>query len=370
MSLNTTILRQVGPNQKICSGTRPLPLPRVVGRPVKGMTFIHRQIWIGVRVPGQSLLMCDRSIPQRHLMYTDLPECSLHRRRSNQTMTKPETFQERLDRRMVDVDSLVCVGLDPQIKRLPAHLGQDRAAVTTFLTDVVAATAPFTACYKPNLAFYTALGLDGLQILADVCSAIPADIPILLDCKVGDVGDTARAYASSWFEVLGVDACTVNPYLGEDTLAPFFEYEGKGVIVICKTSNSGSGDFQDRLLDTGAMLFQTVADRAAQWDAIYPTSVGLVVGATYPTQLGDVRSRVGDQVILLPGFGAQGGDIEGALRAGLDSNGRGLLCSASRSIMYASNGEDFAEAAGAEAARLRDEINVFRATLQQATTVG
>lgn len=279
-------------------------------------------------------------------------------------MTKPATFQERLDQRMVAADSLVCVGLDPQVKRLPEHISQDRAGVTAFLTDLVAATAPFAACYKPNLAFYTALGLDGIQILADVCATIPDEIPVLLDCKVGDVGDTARAYAASWFEVLNVDACTVNPYLGEDTLAPFFSYEGKGVVVICKTSNPGSGDFQDRTLGSGDMLYQTVANRAADWEAIYPASVGLVVGATYPHQLADVRNRVGNQVILLPGVGAQGGDVEGSLRAGLDGNGRGLLCSASRSIMYASTGRDFAGAAAIEAERLRDEINTYRTSLK------
>ena len=278
-------------------------------------------------------------------------------------MNNPPTFQQRLDRRMVEADSLVCVGLDPQTRHLPAHVTADRAGVTAFLTDLVAATAPFAACYKPNLAFYTALGLDGIQILADVCGTIPDDIPVLLDCKVGDVGDTARAYATSWFDVLDVDACTVNPYLGEDTLAPFFGYADKGVIVICKTSNTGSGDLQDRFLDSGESLYQTVADRSAVWEATYPASVGLVVGATYPEQLADVRKRVGDQVILLPGVGAQGGDVEGSLRAGLDSNGRGLLCSASRSIMYASNGSDFAEAAAAEAERLRDEINTFRASI-------
>ncbi len=278
-------------------------------------------------------------------------------------MNNATTFQERLDRRMVDADSLVCVGLDPQPGRLPGHIAPDRAGVTTFLTELVAATAPFAACYKPNLAFYTALGLDGLQILADVCAAIPDDIPVLLDCKVGDVGDTARAYAKSWFEVLDVDACTVNPYLGEDTLTPFFEYADKGVVVICKTSNSGSGDLQDRFLDSGESLYQTVADRCAAWEATYPASVGLVVGATYPAQLADVRNRVGNQVILLPGVGAQGGDVEGSLRAGLDEHGRGLLCSASRSIMYAGSDRDFATAAAQEAERLRDEINMYRASI-------
>jgi orotidine-5'-phosphate decarboxylase len=246
----------------------------------------------------------------------------------------------------------------------------DRSGITSFLTNLIEAAAPFAAVFKPNLAFYTALGLDGLYVLADVCAAVPEDIPVLLDCKVGDVGDTARAYAASWFDVLRVDACTVNPYLGEDTLAPFLSYEGKGVIVICKTSNSGSGDLQDQQLLGGNAVYQQVADRCAEWDAAYPAAVGLVVGATYPEQLADVRRRVGDQPILLPGVGAQGGDVEAAVAAGLDSNGRGLMCSASRSIMYAgSDAGDYAER-GAEAARaLRDQINATRAALQSTPPV-
>lgn len=278
-------------------------------------------------------------------------------------MSYSSSFLHRLDHRMTTANSLVCVGLDPQVSHFPPHIGHDSRSITTYLTGLVAATAPYAAAFKPNLAFYTALGVDGLQVLADTCAAIPDDIPVILDCKVGDVGDTARAYARAWFEVFGFDACTVNPYLGEDTLAPFFNHDGKGVIVICKTSNPGSGDFQDRQLGSGATLYQEIATACAAWDHRYPASVGLVVGATYPGQLGDVRSQVGDQLILLPGVGAQGGDLEAALATGLDRNGRGLLCSASRSIMYASQGEDFAEQAGMAAQALRDEINATRARL-------
>jgi orotidine-5'-phosphate decarboxylase len=282
-------------------------------------------------------------------------------------MTIKRGFQHKLDRRMYDANTLVCVGLDPQVRHLPKGVTPDRPGITSFLTNLIEATAPFTAVYKPNLAFYLALGLDGLHILADVCAAVPPAIPVLLDCKVGDVGDTARAYASAWFDVLKVDACTVNPYLGEDTLAPFLAYDGKGVIVICKTSNKGSGDLQDQALATGTTVYQEVADRCARWHASYPASVGLVVGATYPSQLAEVRGRVGDQPILLPGIGAQGGDIEASVAAGLDSNGRGLMCSASRSILYAGADEDYAER-GAEAAQsLRDEINAARAALRVTT---
>lgn len=276
-------------------------------------------------------------------------------------------FHDKLDRRMAEAGTLVCVGLDPQVRHLPREVTPDRPGITSFLTNMIEATAPYTAVYKPNLAFYTAIGLDGLHILADVCAAIPTDIPVLLDCKVGDVGDTARAYAASWFDILGVDACTVNPYLGEDTLAPFFAYEGKGVIVICKTSNSGSGELQDQMLATGNTVYQKVADRCAEWNAAYPASIGLVVGATYPEQLADVRYRVGNLPILLPGVGVQGGDVEASVTAGLDSKGRGLMCSASRSILYASSGEDYAERGAEAALTLRDQINTSRAALQLAS---
>jgi orotidine-5'-phosphate decarboxylase len=281
-------------------------------------------------------------------------------------MSQSIPFLERLDRRMVDAETLVCVGLDPQIDRMPTSLPRSPEGITAFLVDLVSATAPYAAAFKPNLAFYTALGTDGLKILADVCAAIPDEIPVILDCKVGDVGDTAVAYARSWFDVLGVDACTVNPYLGEDTLAPFFSYDGRGVIVICKTSNRLSGDLQDLALAGGEVLYQHVADRCAAWDTTYPASIGLVVGATYPNQLTDIRGRIGNQLILLPGVGAQGGDLERSLVAGLDANGRGLLASASRSIMYASAGHDFAEAAEREAMTLRDSINVVRNNVEAA----
>lgn len=281
-------------------------------------------------------------------------------------MPTKRVFHDKLDRRMAEAETLVCVGLDPQVRHLPKGVTPDRAGITAFLTNLIDATAPYTAVYKPNLAFYTALGLDGLHLLADVCAAIPDDIPVLLDCKVGDVGDTARAYAASWFDVLGVDACTVNPYLGEDTLAPFLAYADKGVIVICKTSNSGSGDLQDQELTSGRRIYQEVADQCASWNARYPATIGVVVGATYPEQLADVRGRIGDQPILLPGVGAQGGDVDASVAAGLDSNGRGLMCSASRSILYAGSDEDYAERGAEAAMTLRDQINSTRTAIQVA----
>ncbi len=270
------------------------------------------------------------------------------------------TFSERLGARMRQADSLVCVGLDPALERLPNHLTDSVDSVVHVCQAIIEATHPYAAAFKPNLAFFTALGRPGLNALWAVRHSIPGDVPVILDCKVGDVSETARAYARGWFDEFGFDAVTVSPYLGEDAAAPFMAYADKGVIILCKTSNPGSGDLQDLPLAAGDPLYLAVADKCREWDARHAASVGLVVGATYPEQLRSVRERVGRQVILLPGLGAQGGALEASVEAGLDADGAGLLCSSSRAIMHASSGPDFEEAAGAAAQRLRDQINEVR----------
>jgi orotidine-5'-phosphate decarboxylase len=271
-------------------------------------------------------------------------------------MTQSATFIDKLNARHREAHTMLCIGLDPVSSKLPPHIQVDAAGVVRFCQEIVEATATFAAAFKPNLAFFTELGRDGLDALWAVKQAIPADIPVILDCKVGDVGETARAYARGWFDAFGFDAITVNPYLGEDALEPFFQYGGRGVIVICKTSNPGSGDFQDRAMASGGSLFLEVADSCRAWDDAYPAQVGLVVGATYPEELAAVRQRVGNQLILVPGLGAQGGDVAASIRAGLDVSGGGLLLSASRSILYAGDGRDFATAAEHAARNHRDEI--------------
>ncbi|MBA2468335.1 MAG: orotidine-5'-phosphate decarboxylase [Chloroflexia bacterium] len=276
-------------------------------------------------------------------------------------MHQPNTFAERVERRMLDTDSLVCIGLDPVLERLPGHFERSVDSVVHLCQATIEATHPYAAAFKPNLGFFTALGRPGLNALWAVRHSIPSSVPVILDCKVGDVSETARAYAHGWFNEFGFDALTVSPYLGEDAAAPFLEYEDKGVIVLCKTSNSGSGDLQDLPLATGDPLFLTVADKCREWNARYPASVGLVVGATYPEQLASVRRRVGDQLILLPGLGAQGGQLEASVTAGVNAAGTGMLCSSSRAIMYASEGQDFDVAAQRAAQAMRDQINEARA---------
>ncbi len=284
-------------------------------------------------------------------------------------MHETPTFSERIRLRMRESNSLVCVGIDPALDRLPHHLPKSVESIVHLCQGIIEATHPYAAAFKPNLAFFTALGRPGLNALWAVRHSIPADVPVILDCKVGDVSETARAYAHGWFNEFGFDAITVSPYLGEDSVAPFLDYAGKGVIVLCKTSNPGSGDLQDVQLASGEPLYLAVADSCREWDIRYPASVGLVVGATYPEQLRSVRERVGNQLILLPGLGAQGGELEASVRAGVDTEGGGLLCSSSRAIMYASSTPDFDVAAQAAALHLRDQINGVRALRATPTPV-
>lgn len=276
-------------------------------------------------------------------------------------MTTAQPFADRINARIATIDSLLCVGLDPVASRLPAGYDGSRASIVRFCREVIDATVDLAVAFKPNLGFFVALGAEGLQALADIHAAIPEDVPVILDGKLNDMGETAKAYSHGVFEAFGFDALTVNPYLGEDAMTPYLNREGAGVIVLVKTSNPGSGDLQDLELASGEPLYLHVADRCRAWDAAYPASVGMVVGATYPVQLAGVRTRCPEQVILLPGVGAQGGDLEAAVRAGMTANHDGLLCSASRAIMYAPGDDDVASSARAAALELRDAINAARA---------
>lgn len=277
--------------------------------------------------------------------------------------TKP--FYDLLSARVAAIDSLLCVGLDPVMEKLPAGFDHTPEGVGDYLVELISATKDIASCFKPNLPFYTSLGADGIRVLRRVREAIPADIPMVLDCKVNDMGETAKAWAQTIFEFIEVDALVVNPYMGEDAMTPYFSYGDKGVIVLCKTSNPGSGDIQDLVLANGKRLYMHVAEQTQLWQQRHPAEIGMVVGATYPDQLAAVRESCPQAIILLPGLGAQGGNVQTSVTAGVDANGGSLLCSSSRSIMYASSGPDFAEAARDEAKRLRDEINIYRHQIVQ-----
>ena len=273
-------------------------------------------------------------------------------------------FDERLRSAAARADSLVCVGLDPDLNRFPTHLRDEPDAVLRFNTAIIEATQDLVCAYKPNLGFYVSLGLDGVAALLATRQIIPDHIPVILDCKVGDMGNTAAAYARGYFDAWGFDAITANPYLGEDSLAPFLAYADRGVILLCKTSNPSSGDLQDLPVNAShgetQPLYLALADCAASWAGRHPATLGLVVGATYPEHLADVRAHCPNLPILLPGVGAQEGDLAAAVRAGVDDSGGGLIVTSSRAITYAGSGPDFAERARDAAQRLRDEVNAVR----------
>jgi orotidine-5'-phosphate decarboxylase len=250
-------------------------------------------------------------------------------------------------------ESFLCVGLDPDPSRLPER------DVAAFNRAIVEATADLVCVYKPNLAFYEALGPQGMVVLHQTVEAIPKDIPVIGDAKRGDIGSTAQAYARALFDAYGFDAVTVNPYLGGDALAPFLERADKGVFVLCRTSNPGGADLQGRLIaaDGGVRpLYEVVAELARdKWNV--HGNVGLVVGATYPEELGRIRQLCPNMTFLLPGVGAQGADVAAAVGNALDEEGGGFIITSSRQILYASSGRDYAQAARRAAEALRDEIN-------------
>jgi orotidine-5'-phosphate decarboxylase len=261
-------------------------------------------------------------------------------------------------------DSLLCVGLDPEPHLFPPQfLGEPaETSVVRFCHAIIEATAPYVCAFKPNMAFFEALGPHGMYVYREVVEAIPAHIPVLLDAKRGDIGNSARNYASAVFDVLKCDAVTVNPYLGQDSVSPFLAYHDKGVFLLCRTSNPGARDFQDLQVrdEDGEMrpLYETIARRVPTWNAA--ENCGLVVGATYPEELRTVRALCPEMPILVPGVGTQGGNLAAAVAAGVDAQGGRAIISASRSVIYAGDGADYAQTAAAEAQKLRDLINDAR----------
>jgi orotidine-5'-phosphate decarboxylase len=264
-------------------------------------------------------------------------------------------FRQKLSAAWESSRSMLCVGLDPDPTRLPTHLGRGNEAVYRFCRAIVDATADTVCAFKPQFAYFAARGGEvELQGLCEYIRSTYPDVLLILDAKRGDVGSTAEQYATEAFERYGADVVTVNPYLGTDSIEPFLSYPGHGAFVLCRTSNPRSGDFQSLQL-AGEPLYAHVARLAAtEWSTI--GDCGVVVGATYPGELGEVRSIVGEMPILVPGIGAQGGDIEAAVEAGVTADGFGLVINSSRAILYASAGADFADAARREAAATRDAI--------------
>ena len=253
------------------------------------------------------------------------------------------TFQEKLDKIVKKNKSLVCVGLD-----------QNKFS---FNKSIIEATADLVCSYKLNTAFYESIGHEGINALKDTCDYLVdkyPEIPIIIDAKRGDIGNTNKGYVQFIFTYLGADAVTLHPYLGEEAIRPFLDCKNKGIIILCKTSNPGSGEFQDLYLvndrsEDKKLLYQIVAENVTnKWNT--NKNCMLVVGATYPDELKEVRKIVGDMTLLVPGIGAQGGDLEATLKAGLNSKKQGLMIASSRAIIFADNPRE-------EAMRLRNDIN-------------
>ena len=268
--------------------------------------------------------------------------------------------------RWAQADSMVCVGLDPEPARFPKRFAADPDAVFAFCRDIADATAGLACCFKPQVAHFAAHGAeDALARLIAHLHARHPGIPVILDAKRGDIGTTAAQYVQEAFVRHDADAVTVNPYLGADSLQPFLDCADRGVVVLCRTSNPGAADLQDLVVadagsGTARPLYQHLAERVARdWNA--NGNCALVVGATWPAQLGEVRAIVGERMpLLVPGVGAQGGDVQAVVRNGIGGDGYGLLVSSSRALLYASGGEDYAAAAASAARALRDAINRAR----------
>jgi orotidine-5'-phosphate decarboxylase len=264
------------------------------------------------------------------------------------------TFRQRLENLIEKNDSLLCVGLDPDITKLPKNILKNNNPLLEFNKQIIDSTFDLVCCYKPQIAFYAANGLPGMKALIQTVDYIHLkypQIPVILDAKRGDIGSTAEQYTKEVFDIYHADAVTINPYLGFDSVKPFLARKDKGIIILARTSNPGAADFQD-LNVNGAPLYVDVAKKIYAWDKIYGNCL-MVVGATWPEQLREIRKIAPEMFFLIPGIGAQGGDLEQTLKAGLTENKSGLIINSSRGIIFSENPRQ-------EALKLRDEINKYR----------
>ena len=268
-------------------------------------------------------------------------------------------FTDKLSDRTRAVDSMLCVGLDPDFARIPEHLKGDEDPVWAFCRAIVDATAPFVCAFKPQIAYFAAMGAEKTleRVIAYIHEKHP-DIPVILDAKRGDIGSTARQYAKEAFVRYKADAVTVSPYMGYDTITPYLEYQDKGVIILCRTSNPGGADIEELVCD-GEMIYERIARLASgPWNTT--RQLGLVVGATQPAEIARVRKIAPSLPLLVPGIGAQGGDVNAAVAAGLDAAGAGMIINSSRAIIFAGKDENFAQAAADAARATRDAIRAAK----------
>jgi len=261
------------------------------------------------------------------------------------------TFIDKLLNASRKNESLLCIGLDPTPDLIP------KVSILEFNTAIIDATSDLVCAYKPNLAFYEALGIEGMAILQKTIKYIPDNIPVIGYAKRGDIGNTAKAYAKALFSTFGFDAATVNPYMGFDSIEPFISYHDKGIFILCRTSNPSATDFQNLRCSTDTPLYKIVAYKAKEWN-IY-NNIGLVVGATYPDELRELRSVCPEMCLLIPGIGTQGGNLTLAISYGVNSREKNVIVNVSRQILYASRERDFAQAARNTAERIRNQINSY-----------
>lgn len=269
------------------------------------------------------------------------------------------TFTEMLEARWQGADTLLCVGLDPNPSRFPAELADRPDAILAFCREIVDATADLVCAFKPQIAYFASCGAeDQLEELITYIHEKHPEVPVILDAKRGDIGSTAEHYAREAFERYKADCVTLSPFMGFDTIKPYLAYEGKGAFVLCRTSNKGGDDFQMLTVD-GERLFERIARLASsEWNL--SGQLGLVTGATYPAEIASVRRLAPTLPLLVPGIGAQGGDVEACVKAGIDAKKGGMVINSGRAILYASQGEDWREAARAAAVVTRDAINAAR----------
>jgi len=266
-------------------------------------------------------------------------------------MTRPlNKYFQKLNDRATKAETNLCVGLDPDPNQLPVGFAKDAEGVYNFLIEMIQATAEYAVAYKPNLAFFESLGLEGIPMMAQALESVPPEIPVILDAKRSDIGTTARHYAKAMFDVLKGDAVTINPLMGGDSVAPFLEREDKGIYLLCLTSNPGAEDFE-----TWFDLYIQIAKKASQWNL--HNNCGMVIGATKPRQLMDAWAEAPDIPLLVPGVGAQGGDLELIVGEARGKPRHSMIVNVSRSILYASQNKDYARMARKAAQTYRDRIN-------------
>jgi orotidine-5'-phosphate decarboxylase len=266
-------------------------------------------------------------------------------------------FVENLNRQIQSKRSLLCVGLDPDIEKIPNFLLSDIDPLYSFNKAIIDATHNFVVAYKLNIAFYEALGMPGWELLERTLSVIPKDVFILADAKRADIENTSRKYAETFFKTYHFDAITVSPYMGMDSIVPFLEYEDKGVFILCLTSNPGAADFQFLPVD-GEALYRKVAQKIVEWNFLYG-NCGMVVGGTQTSRIEEVRAIAPNLPFLVPGIGAQGGNLKEVIKFATDEAGLSALINSSRTVIYASDGYDFADVARERAKHLRDQINMY-----------